>query len=147
MKSGFFRDKKEDLFPLDVTLGDVLDDIRVFSIIEKDRELLDLVSLLIVENEKVNPFDRLKHRQKDYFENIIIKSGEKYELIQNDVFKLSDELHNQNTLVAEYLADSTKSFRISVFAVFLSAAIGAYQIWQGRSGRVRKLIQDASKQE
>lgn len=94
----------------------------------------------MLEHEEINPFDKLLVGQKDYFENLRIKTGSDYKNISNDVNNLADELHQKNLLVDEYLSDSKMSFWISIFAVFLSLAIGGYQIFTGRPEALKKLL-------
>ena len=135
---------KSDYYREDVPLSVVLSDIRVNAFREGKKDFLPTLEPIIREYEEVNPFDKLQVGQKDYFENIRIKSGEKYPDIVNDVNNLADELHEKNMLVDEYLGDSKMSFWISIIAVVLSLLIGGYQIFTGRPEAMKKLFLDVA---
>ncbi len=131
---------KEAYYPKGIALSYVLEDIRLEAFRANSTELLPKLDLIMQEHDEVNPFDKLQVGQKDYFENLRIKTGSDYTKISNDVNKLADELHQKNLLVDEYLSDSKMSFWISIFAVFLSLAIGGYQIFTGRPEALKKLL-------
>lgn len=122
-----------------IALSSVLDDLRVKAFMTSDKSLLPKLEPLVREHEEINPFDKLYIGQKDYFENIRIKSGDNYQLITNDITNLVDELYQQNTLVNEYLSDSKMSYWISIFAVALSLFIGGYQIFTSRPEAMKKI--------
>jgi len=132
---------------VDVPLSVVLSDIRVNAFREGKKDLLPTIEPIIREYDEVNPFDKLQVGQKDYFENIRIKSGEKYPDIVNDINNLVDELHEKNMLVDEYLGDSKMSFWISIIAVALSLLIGGYQIFTGRPEAMKKLFLDVAAEQ
>lgn len=123
-----------------VALSTVLDDVRLQAYRTGDKEILPMLEPIIDEYEETNPFDKLQTGQKDYFENIRIKTGDKYSDISNDINNLADELFQQNQLVNEYLSDSKMSFWISVIALFLSLLIGSYQIFTSRPEAMRKTL-------
>ncbi|GAB3101345.1 hypothetical protein G8770_15950 [Aestuariicella hydrocarbonica] len=131
---------KSSYYPKTIALSSVLDDVRVQAFIKNEKELLPKLEPLIKEYEEINPFDKLQIGQKDYFENIRIKTEGTYPKIKNDINNLVDELHQKNLLVNEYLSDSKMSFWISIFAVFLSLMIGGYQIYSGRPEALRKTL-------
>lgn len=131
---------ESSFYPKTIALSSVLDDIRVQAFINDQKELLPKLEPLIKEYEEINPFDKLRTGQKDYFENIRIKTGDTYPRIRNDVNNLVDELHQKNLLVSEYLSDSKMSFWISIVAVFLSLMIGGYQIFTSRPDALRKAL-------
>lgn len=131
---------KEAYYPRNIALSSVLEDVRVEAFRSNNKELLPKLEPIILEYEEINPFDKLQVGQKDYFENLRIKTGEEYKNISNDVNNLVEELHQKNLLVDEYLSDSKMSFWISIFAVFLSIAIGGYQIFTGRPEALKRLL-------
>ena len=55
----------------------------------------------------------------------------------DDSESIANEMHNKNLLVDEYLADSTTSYWISIFALFLTIALSSYSIFQNRRRRIR----------
>ncbi|MGY3902215.1 hypothetical protein ACW5XF_07060 [Aeromonas lusitana] len=131
---------KAEYYPKTIALSSVLDDVRVSAFINNEKELLPKLESIMNEYEEINPFDKLQIGQKDYFENIRIKTDENYPKIRNDINNLVDELHQKNLLVDEYLSDSKMSYWISIFAVFLSLAIGGYQIFTGRPEALKKAL-------
>lgn len=131
---------KSSYYPKSIALSSVLDDVRVQAFLNNQKDLLPKLDVLINEYEEINPFDKLQVGQKDYFENIRIKTEDSYPKIKNDINNLVDELHQKNLLVNEYLSDSKMSFWTSIFAVFLSLVIGGYQIYTGRPEALRKAI-------
>lgn len=138
-----FFSSDQDFYASDIPLSTVLNDVRVNLYRNNDIEILSELDLLINEHEQVNPFDKLQTSQKDYFENIRIKTGDAYIRISNDVNNLADELYQQNILVDEYLTKSELSFWISLSAVLLSLIIGGYQIALSRPAALRKIFINA----
>lgn len=134
--------KKSDYYNVDIPLSIVLSDIRVNAFRNSKKDILPIIEPIINEYEEINPFDKLQVGQKDYFENIRIKTGDIYSNIVNDVNNLADELHEKNILVDEYLGDSKMSFWISILAVILSLLIGGYQIFSARPEAMKKLFLD-----
>lgn len=133
---------KSDYYNVDIPLSIVLSDIRVNAFRNSKKDILPIVEPIISEYEEINPFDKLQVGQKDYFENVRIKTGDIYPNIVNDVNNLADELHEKNMLVEEYLGDSKMSFWISIIAVVLSLLIGGYQIFSARPEAMKKLFLD-----
>lgn len=123
-----------------VALSIVLDDVRLSAYRTGDKSILPKLEPIILEYEETNPFDKLQTGQKDYFENIRIKTGIEYPKISNDINNLADELFQKNQLVNEYLSDSKMSFWISVTALFLSLLIGGYQIFSSRPEAMRRML-------
>lgn len=90
---------KAEYYPKTIALSSVLDDVRVSAFINNEKELLPKLESIMNEYEEINPFDKLQIGQKDYFENIRIKTDENYPKIRNDINNLVDELHQKNLLV------------------------------------------------
>lgn len=131
---------KSPYYENEVPLSSVLSDVRVNAFRIDSKEILSKLDPIMLEYEEINPFDKLQVGQKDYFENIRIKSGVEYLKFSNDVNNLADELHRQNMLVNEYLSDSKMAFWISIIAVLLSLLIGGYQIISSRPAAMKKLV-------
>jgi hypothetical protein len=132
------RDYYDDTTPLSKVLDDIRSDLYTTKTDKKG--ILDRLNKIIHEHQERNPFDALEPSQKDYFENIRMKAGLKYNDIRNEVDKLATELESKNSLVNKYLKQSTTSFWVSIAALIFALAIGLYQIFQNRSSRLRLLI-------
>mgnify|MGYP000182029718 CR=1 FL=1 len=140
-KSFFSRWLKDDLInyiePLRLSV--VLDDMKAEYFLEDHKTELEpylsKLQLLTDENVEINPFDKLESYQKDYFINIRLKISDKYELIENDVNKIADELNKQNSLVKEYLSDATTSLFLSGGGLIFALFIGLIQIRQSKKTR------------
>ncbi|NDV28928.1 hypothetical protein [Desulfovibrio sp. JC010] len=128
--------KKSELYEMGEPLSNVLNDIKsdLFMRSVNSTELA-LIDNVIKEYGVRNPFDKLEVGQKNYFENIQQKLGDEYGVIQSDVNNIADQLQHQNRLVMEYLADSTKSFYISIIALIFSVVVGVVQLWHGKRKR------------
>ncbi|OLQ88271.1 hypothetical protein BIY22_08895 [Vibrio panuliri] len=130
-----------NVYPYNVALSLILEDIRTNAYLEKgDKSILKNINKLIEDHTHINPFDRLESVQRDYFENIQIKLGEEYGRVSIEVNKLADELYNKNSLVEQYLKDSTTSFWVSVSALLFSILVSAYQLYNGRDARVKRIM-------
>ena len=121
-------------YPLSIPLSVVLEDIRTDLFInpDADKSLLPRIDGLIVQHLQTNPFDKLEATQKDHFERLREKIGDRYAVVQTDVAKIADELYAQNLLTKQYLRDSTISFWVSIAGLALSLVLGAVQVSQGR---------------
>ncbi len=126
----------------DTPLSEILQDIRAGVFLQKnpDKSLLAPLDKIIREHAQTNPFDKLDIGQKEVFENIRTKLGNRYEGIQNDLAKVSDELYTKNLAVEKYLRDATFNLWLSVVALFFSLAIALYQIYQNRESRLKEII-------
>lgn len=111
--------EKKDHYRQDVSLLIVLKDIESENYLNgrSESDNLDAISKLIAEYQERNPFDGLEVNQKDLFENIRVKLGDKYNVVSNDVNKLSDELSQKNKLLTRYLSDSQTSLYISIVSL------------------------------
>ena len=144
--SNIFRGM-DGYYDSDVPLSKLLEDIRSdYFIISMDKASVDRAAILIHldsiidEHLERNPFDALESGQKDYFENIRLKVGDKYDDIRNETDKLATELESKNALVTKYLNQASTSFWLSITALIFSLVIGLYQLFQGRSSRQKLLI-------
>jgi hypothetical protein len=126
-------------YPISVPLSVVLEDIRTDLFIngDADKSLIPLVDGLITQHFQTNPFDNLETTQKDNFERLREKTGDRYTSVQAEVTKIADELYAQNLLTKQYLRHSTISFWVSIAALAFSLVIGGIQIYQGRRAHRR----------
>ena len=108
--------KKSEHYTKDTSLLTVLKDIKNQNYLKDSIEIskTTATSTLIAEYQERNPFDDLEVHQKDMFDNIRVKLGEKYPVVANDLNKLSDEISQKNKLVTQYLSDSRTSLYISI---------------------------------
>lgn len=135
---GFFESHKSE-YLYSLPLSSILDDVKSDLYMAKDKPDTDIVNSidsLISKHSQKNPFDKLTKQQKDYFDNVRQKVGEKYHLIQNDMNNISDELDSKNILVTAYLSDSKTSLYVSIFSLLFALIVSSYQIYQGRPKKV-----------
>lgn len=165
-RNSFFIQNKENYYPKDYPLIDILRDLRNNFFIEqeekkiahsysvknvKDSCLIDrdslyftLLNRIIAENIKKNPFDKLEENQKYNFVNIQEKLDSNYYKISGDVIKIVDELSNKNQLVTKYLNKSDLSLGISIAAFFFAIIIAIYQFYLNKKSS-KKLEEIISK--
>lgn len=141
LKTAFL--KNTDWYLSDVPLSIVLKDARLDAYRSGETSIRTRIEELINEHEQINPFDKLDFSQKYYFENIRLKAGELYPLIENDVNNLAEDMIHQNRTIEQYLRDSTKSFWISIIALAFSFSLGIYQFFASRSDAQKKIILEA----
>lgn len=130
-------------YTVDIPLSDILQDIRAEQFAGSEgptKALLPHLDRLIREHTQTNPFDKLELGQREAFDNIRAKLGPDYEQVQLEITRVSDELYAKNLAVEKYLRDSTFNLWLSVFALFISLAISAYQLYQGREKRITQLF-------
>jgi hypothetical protein len=127
--------------PLSTILSDILADYYLTG--KNDSMLLCKVHRIVLVHNQTNPFDKLEANQKNDFENLRLKLGDKFDVIQSDVNRISDELANKNQLVDEYLDKSTLSYWISIAALIATILLSVYQIIQNHPRKVLKLIKSS----
>ena len=122
-------------YPEDASLSTILNDLCVdyysSNQFTHDSLYLSRLSTIIQENEYQNPFEGLENVQSHYFENLRVKAGDGYDLIQDDVLQIVSELDHKNQLATHYLNKSNTSFIISIIALFATCILSIIQIVQG----------------
>jgi hypothetical protein len=117
-------------YPESIPLSVVLEDIRVDLFLPSaDKSLLPMIDAIIAQHSQTNPFDALETFQRDHFERLREKLGERYHVVQAEVTRISDELRQKNLLTEEYLRSSNLSFWVSVIGLVFSLLIGGMQIF------------------
>ena len=117
-------------YAISVPLSVVLEDIRADLFLPSaDKTLLPKLDAIIAEYSQTNPFDALEAFQRDQFERLREKLGERYISVQAEVIRISDELRQKNLLTDQYLRSSNISFWVSVTGLAFSLAIGGIQIF------------------
>ena len=116
-----------------VNLSTVLEDLRANAFLRDDASetLVATLDQIIAEHEQTNPFDQLEPTQRLHFESLRSKLGESYPTIRPNVDRIVGELASRNQLVAEYLADATLSFRLSIIALVVGLVALIPQVAQG----------------
>lgn len=132
---GNYAEFRESHYKSDVSLSYILADLLVKyyqndSLIS-DSVYIDQLRCIVTDYNIVHPFDALDESQRYYLENIRQKLDSDYNIIQEDLVKLGDDLDRKNVLVNTYLNKSETSFWISIFAVVITILLSAWQIYQG----------------
>jgi hypothetical protein len=139
----FFRGREAEakaIYKEPLALNSVLKDLKaeVFLRKEVNKDLVQKIKVVLAEQERTNPFDKLDPGQRIHFESIQSKLGDGYAHIQQDLNLIVDEMANKNQLVVRYLADATSSYRISVIALVVGALalipqlFAAWRWWRRR---------------
>jgi len=138
----------DDYYKSDTALSKILSDITTRYYLDEQKENIDInkTNNLISKYSIVNPFDSLEVTQKSMFVDIGLKlQNDSYAIIQSDLEKIAKELFQKNSLVNQYLKDSTNSFWISISALVFSAMLGFIQLYYGREEKHRQIISDELK--
>lgn len=129
----FFKVDNDKYYYEPTSLSFILNDLLVNSYQDstyQDSIYMAHLQQIRIEHEKKYPFDGLEDTQKNLFENIVIKLGDRYEIVQSDMTKLANEIQHQNQLVRTYLNKSNTSYIISIIALIITIATASYQIYQ-----------------
>lgn len=141
---------KKNVYSYEIVLSEILADIRANQYLMTkegvDTVFIKSVDALIKDYNYSDPFDKLENIQKEYFNNIRMKSVSNYYLIENDLSKLADELYNKNNLVNQYLRDSNLSFWLSISALIFSFIMSSYQLYINRPNKLFSLFRSASEE-
>jgi hypothetical protein len=78
-----------------------------------DNKMIENIDKLIQEYRYLNPFGVLEENQQYFFENMRVKLGDNYSIIELDAIQLVKELKEKNSVVKKYLANSEKSLENS----------------------------------
>ena len=126
-----FKQNTNKYYKSTIPLSYVLEDMRSNLFLNSKAGLVKKEKLESIINKynHTNPFEILLPVQKDLFDDVRLKLGDNYSDVDIEINKIVSELSEKNKLVNKYLSDSTKSFWISIFALFLSLVIGIYQIY------------------
>lgn len=118
-------------------MADLLSDYYLDSLPNKSDSVYSnqLVSL-IEEFSRNNPFEELEPDQRVYFQNVQAKIPEQYDLVKEDLMRISKTLKEKNVLTEHYLQKSNLSFWISVAAFIISLLFGFIQIRQNKSNAI-----------
>ena len=121
-----WNDDKKDYYLKPISLLHVLKDIKndkfLSEKIEDDEFIneeskinnIKNLTRLIIEYKQRNPFDELEESQKEQFNNVRIKLGKDFVVIEQELYKLSSNMQEKNKLVNEYLSSSNTSLYVSI---------------------------------
>ncbi len=129
-----------DKIPLSIVLNDISVNYLSTEPFVEDSVFFARLCYIIQENQYHNPFDNLEESQVPFFENVRVKSGGQYEMIQDDVVRIATEMSHKNQLVTTYLNRSNLSFIISIGALALTIILSIVQLIQG--GKTNKRIEE-----
>lgn len=87
-----------------------------------------------------NPFEELQPDQRINFQNVQSKIPEQYDLIKEDMLRISNMLKEKNALTEHYLQKSNLSFWISIGAVIVTLIFGVVQVLQNSSKAKRDAV-------
>lgn len=122
-----------DRTPLSIVLNDICVDYLSAAPFVEDSLFYSRLLHIIQENQYHNPFDNLEDSQIPFFENVRLIMGDDYDLIQDDMVRISSELSNKNQLVGKYLRRSNISYFISISALVLTIILSFVQLIQGNN--------------
>ena len=115
-------------------MADLLSDYYLDSLPNKsDSVYSNQLVLLIEEFSRNNPFEELEPDQRVYFQNVQAKIPEQYDLIKEDLMRISKTLKEKNVLTEHYLQKSNLSFWLSIGAVIITLVFGVVQLFQNSS--------------
>ncbi|MGF1718318.1 hypothetical protein L4D08_26040 [Photobacterium chitinilyticum] len=117
-----WSNNKHDYYVSSIPLLTILKDIKSDTYLAKsiDKNKQGKVSKVIKEYQQRNPFDGLEQVQKDQFNNIRIKLDENFDVVKQEVYKLSEDLNQKNLLVNQYLSDSKTSLYVSIASLIFA---------------------------
>jgi hypothetical protein len=136
-----------------LTLIDILNDLKVDIYVQEgmlNKEQLSFVTkidTLIIDYNKVNPFDGLDEQDIRDFRGISDKLNlSEYNLIQAELLSLTSSMKVKNNLIHEYLSSSNISLYISITAFLFSVIISIWQFYVSRRENAKKLVSEAIKE-
>ncbi|MBA6137556.1 MULTISPECIES: hypothetical protein [Pseudomonas] len=134
-----------------LTLLQVLNDLKVAHL--KGEQKLDdqilkfiaQIDYLVVEHNKINPFDGLDEQSLRDFRNISLKlEGAEYDKVKDELLNLNSAIKEKNRLIGQYLSSSNLSLYVSIFGVIFSVGVVVVgQIFSLRKSSQKQLIVDA----
>ncbi|MGR5421920.1 hypothetical protein ACPV40_02215 [Vibrio alfacsensis] len=136
-----------------LTLVDVLNDLKTEiyiengSISEENIILIRAINELVLEYNKLNPFDGLDEQDIRDFRGIADKlESSKYNLIQAELASLTSSMKVKNNLIHQYLSSSNTSLYISIAAFLFSLMFSIWQLLTSRRSSQKQLIYEAIKE-
>jgi hypothetical protein len=134
-----WNNHKKDHYVAPISLVNILKDIQSDFYLKKTAETLKItrVAELIKEHEQRNPFDELSTVQRDQFNNIRIKLGSNYGIVEQEVNKLSNDMKQNNQLIYQYLTDSKTSLYVSIASLIfaLITTVVSQVVYRKRSSK------------
>lgn len=120
----------------------VLNDLKVVKLrakegLEKvDVEFIHRLDRLIVDHNKVNPFDGLDEQSLRDFRGISYKlSAEEYEKVKDELLNLNSAIKQKNSLIGQYLSSSNLSLYVSIAAFIFSVLVAVWQLYPRKASQ------------
>ncbi|AJQ48247.1 MULTISPECIES: hypothetical protein [Pseudomonas] len=134
-----------------LTLLQVLNDLKVArlkgeqKLDDQDLGFIAQIDSLVLEHNKVNPFDGLDEQSLRDFRNISLKlNGVEYDKVKDELLNLNSAIKEKNRLIGQYLSSSNWSLYVSIFGVIFSVGVVVVgQIFSMRKPSQKQLIIDA----
>lgn len=136
-----------------LTLLQVLNDLKVSkltsdkSLEAKESEFVSQVNALVLEHNKVNPFDGLDEQSLRNFRGISYKlTRDEYEKIKDELLNLNSAIKQKNNIITQYLGSSNLSLYVSVGAFGFSILVTLWQFLPSRRSSQKQLISEVMKE-
>lgn len=121
---------EEDYYDNNATLLQVLKDLRsdyfndLGPLATRDTAYYSRLSMIIDEYSKKTPFDGLEECQQALFINLQKALGDDYNIVEEKITRIADELRSKNTLAYKYLNNSNDSYRLSLNSFIATFVFG-----------------------
>lgn len=120
----------------------VLNDLKVMKLTSneglenKDADFISKVDALVLDHNKVNPFDGLDEQSLRDFRGISYKlSAEEYEKIKDELLNLNSAIKQKNSLIGQYLSSSNLSLYVSIAAFIFSVVVAVWQLYPRKASQ------------
>ncbi|MDM9594978.1 hypothetical protein QU617_16860 [Pseudomonas guariconensis] len=120
----------------------VLNDLKVMKLTaseglgSKDVDFISRVDALVLDHNRVNPFDGLDEQSLRDFRGISIKlNAEEYEKIKDELMNLNSSIKLKNSLIGQYLNSSNLSLYVSVAAFIFSIIVAIWQLFPRKASQ------------
>lgn len=132
-----------------LSLLQVLNDLKIVKLKsdnefnDQDLEFISRVNSLVVEHNKVNPFDGLDEQSLRDFRGISMKLNEvEYDKVKDELLNLNSAIKQKNSLISQYLSSSNLSLYVSIVAFAFSVIVTIWQFFPTRKATQKQLIAD-----
>lgn len=120
----------------------VLNDLKVVKLTAskgldvKDVGFISKVDALVLDHNKVNPFDGLDEQSSRDFRGISYKlSADEYEKIKDELLNLNSAIKQKNSLIGQYLSSSNLSLYVSIAAFIFSVVVAVWQLYPRKASQ------------
>ncbi|WP_153774976.1 hypothetical protein [Pseudomonas sp. MNR3A] len=120
----------------------VLNDLKVMKLTavdgleDKDIDFISKVDALVLDHNRVNPFDGLDEQSLRDFRGISYKlNKDEYEKIKDELMNLNSAIKLKNSLIEQYLSSSNLSLYVSVAAFIFSIIVAIWQLFPRKANQ------------